>query len=43
MEVSVYKDWCIGCGVCEGIAPELFSLENGPTAEVLLSPVPEEV
>ena len=43
MEVSVYKDWCIGCGVCEGIAPELFSLENGPTAEVLLSPVPKEV
>ena len=43
MEVSVDKDLCIGCGVCEGITPELFSLENAPTAEVLLSPVPEEI
>jgi len=42
MEVSVDKDLCIGCGVCEGIAPELFSLENAPIAEVLLSPVPAE-
>ncbi|NMC16013.1 MAG: ferredoxin [Chloroflexi bacterium] len=43
MEVIVDKELCIACGVCEGIAPELFSLENGPTAEVLLSPVPKEV
>jgi ferredoxin len=41
MEASVDADLCIGCGVCEVIAPELFSLENTPTAEVLLSPVPE--
>ena len=41
MKVSVDQDLCIGCGVCEGISPELFSLENTPTAEVLLSPVPE--
>lgn len=43
MEVILDKDLCIGCGVCEGIAPELFSLENAPTAEVLLSPVPEAI
>ncbi|HOA21049.1 MAG TPA: ferredoxin [Anaerolineaceae bacterium] len=43
MKVSVDKDLCIGCGVCEGIAPTLFSLENAPTAEVLLSPVPEAI
>jgi len=42
MEVIIDKDLCIGCGVCEGIAPELFSLENAPIAEVLLSPVPAE-
>ena len=43
MKVTVDKDLCIGCGVCEGIAPELFSLENLPTAEVLLSFVPEDM
>ena len=42
MKVIVDKDLCIGCGVCEGLCPEVFSLANEPYAEVLLDPIPEE-
>lgn len=42
MKVTVDKDLCLGCGICEGIVPEVFSLEREPVAEVLLDPVPEE-
>jgi ferredoxin len=39
VKVRVDEDLCIGCGICEGIAPEVFSLENGPVAEVIMDPV----
>jgi ferredoxin len=42
MRVKVDEDLCLGCGICEGLAPEVFSLANEPFAEVLLDPVPEE-
>ncbi len=42
MKVTVDQDLCIGCGVCEGACPEVFSLANEPYAEVLLDPIPEE-
>lgn len=42
MKVIVDKDLCLGCGICEGIVPEVFSLEREPVAEVLLDPVPEQ-
>ena len=42
MKVIVDKDLCIGCGVCEGLCPEVFSLAKEPYAEVLLDPIPEE-
>ena len=42
MKVVVDKDLCLGCGICEGLVPEVFSLENEPFAEVLLDPIPEE-
>ncbi len=42
MKVTVDKDKCLGCGICEGLAPEVFSLANEPYAEVLVNPVPEE-
>lgn len=42
MKATVDSDKCIGCGICEGIVPEVFSLLNEPYAEVLLDPVPEE-
>lgn len=42
MRAIVDADLCIGCGICEGIVPEVFSLLNEPYAEVLLDPIPEE-
>ena len=42
MKIKVIEDLCIGCGICEGIAPEVFSLETEPHAVVLLDPIPEE-
>jgi len=42
MKIKVHDDLCIGCGICEGIAPEVFSLETEPYAVVLLDPIPEE-
>jgi ferredoxin len=42
MRVIVDEDLCLGCGICEGLAPEVFSMANEPFAEVLVDPVPEE-
>ncbi|MEL7626870.1 MAG: ferredoxin [Anaerolineaceae bacterium] len=42
MKAVVNPDLCIGCGICEGIVPEVFSLLNEPYAEVQLDPIPEE-
>ncbi|MBG0770178.1 MAG: ferredoxin [Anaerolineaceae bacterium] len=42
MKVIVDQDLCLGCGICEGLAPEVFSLANEPFAEVLVDPVPAE-
>lgn len=42
MKATVDQDLCIGCGICEGVVPEVFSLQSEPYAEVLLDPIPEE-
>jgi ferredoxin len=42
MRVIVDPDTCLGCGICEGIAPDVFSLGSEPHAVVLLNPVPEK-
>ncbi len=42
MRANVDPDLCIGCGICEGIVPEVFSMLNEPYAEVLLDPIPAE-
>ena len=41
MRAIVDKDLCIGCGICEGIAPEVFSLQPGPNAVVINDPLDE--
>ena len=38
---NIDETLCIGCGICEGAVPEVFSLANGPIAEVIVNPVPE--
>jgi ferredoxin len=40
MKVIVDPDLCLGCGICEGICPDVFSLGAEPHAVVLLDPVP---
>jgi ferredoxin len=42
MKVIVDADLCLGCGICEGIAPDVFSLGSDPVANVLLDPVPDK-
>lgn len=42
MKVVVDADLCMGCGICEGICPDVFSMGSGTVAEVLLDPVPEK-
>lgn len=36
MKVYVDKDTCIGCGVCEGLCPEVFKLNDEGKAEVIV-------
>ena len=43
MKVKVDQDLWIGCGVCESAVPEVFSLVNGTTAEVIVEEVPKKL
>ena len=40
MKVFVDPDICLGCGICEGIAPDVFTLGAEPYATVQINPVP---
>lgn len=42
MKVVVDPDICLGCGICEGIAPDVFNLGPEGFAVVQLDPVPEK-
>lgn len=42
MRAIVDQDLCIGCGICEGIAPEIFSLQTEPYAVVIMDPITGE-
>ena len=41
MRVIVDPDLCMGCGVCESIAPDIFELGNELYARVILDPIPD--
>ncbi|MDY6845618.1 MAG: ferredoxin, partial [Chloroflexota bacterium] len=43
MKVSIDKDLCIDCGVCEALVPEVFRISDEGVTEVILNPVPEEL
>ncbi len=43
MKVVVIKDKCLGCGVCESDAPEVFTLGDDSVAIVLLDEVPADL
>lgn len=42
MRTFVDPEKCLGCGVCEGIAPDVFVLGADGIAAVQLDPVPEQ-
>lgn len=42
MKAIVDPDICLGCGICEGICPDVFSLGSESYATVILNPVPEK-
>ena len=42
MRVIVDPDLCMGCGVCESIAPEIFVLGDQLHAKVILDPISEK-
>jgi ferredoxin len=42
MKAFVDPDTCMGCGVCETIAPKVFQLGSDPFAVVLVDVVPPE-
>ncbi|BAJ64711.1 MULTISPECIES: ferredoxin [Anaerolinea] len=42
MKAFVDRDLCMGCGVCETIAPSVFKLEDDGIAVVLVDVVPPE-
>jgi ferredoxin len=41
--VRVNKDACIGCGACQAIAPDVFSLNDEGYAEAIKGKIPEDL
>lgn len=41
MKAIVDSETCMGCGICETIAPKVFQLGDKPYAIVLIDPIPE--
>ena len=42
MRAKVDKDACVGCGLCEGICPEVFKMNDDDIAEVIVEPIPAD-
>ena len=40
MKVTIYPDRCKGCGLCEGIAPSVFRVDDYNQAQVVIQPDP---
>lgn len=38
MKVMIYPDRCKGCGLCEGIAPAFFRVDDYHQAQVVIQP-----
>jgi ferredoxin len=41
MRVEVDRDACEANAVCEGLVPEVFSVDNDDRLHILLAPVPD--
>ncbi|GAA0728546.1 ferredoxin [Clostridium malenominatum] len=42
MKAHVDKDTCIGCGLCPGIAPDVFEMEDDGKAVAIVDEVPTD-
>lgn len=42
MHALVEQKTCIRCGLCPAICPEVFSIEEGESAQAITDPVPDE-
>jgi ferredoxin len=42
MAYRVDPETCIGCGLCTGIAPDVFALTDAGVAEVVNQPGPQQ-
>lgn len=42
MKAKVIKDECIGCGLCEQICPEVFTMDDEGTAEAINCAIPAD-
>ena len=42
MHAMVHRQTCIRCGLCPTLCPEVFTLPEGETAQVIADPVPED-
>ena len=43
MEAIVLQKACIRCGLCPTICPEVFSLEDGESAQAAAGPIPDSL
>lgn len=41
MRSFVDKDTCIGCGLCQGICPEVFSIDDDGKAVAIAKNIPD--
>jgi len=41
MKAIVDQDLCIGCGLCPGICPEVFRMDDDDKAFAYTTPIPE--
>ena len=42
MKTIVDKELCIGCGLCEGVCPDVYEMNDEDKSKVKLNPVPAE-
>jgi len=42
MKTIVDKELCIGCGLCEGICPDVYEMNDNDKSDVKVNPVSAE-
>ena len=42
MKIKIYNEFCIGCGLCEELVPEIFTMK-GDKVELKTADIPENL